>query len=243
MTTPAFYNAVRPQFGGTLSQRQVDGLNVILEASTGLPVEFRAYLLATAQHETGRTMQPIRETFASTDDSAVARLENAFRKGQLKSVKTPYWRKDADGKSWFGRGYVQLTHRYNYERASELTGIDLVANPSAAMRPDVAAKILVEGSVAGMFTGKALGTYLDMSVPDYAGARRVINGTDKASTIAGYARSYEKALRSLPVATPAPAPTPKPVIIDLPAVDITDTPTPPSVLGALMALWSAIFRR
>ena len=110
MTTAAFYNAVRPMFGGSLSQSQVDGLNVILAATSHLKSSYRAYLLATAHHETGRTMQPIRETFASTDDSAVARLENAFRKGQLKSVKTPYWRKDADGKSWFGRGYVQLTH-------------------------------------------------------------------------------------------------------------------------------------
>lgn len=236
MTTAAFYTAVRPLFGGTLSQSQVDGLNVILAASQDLDIAERAYLLATAHHETGRTMQPVREEFGRTDDQSISRLETAWRNGKLKSVKTPYWRKDKDGKSWFGRGYVQLTHKYNYERASALTGIDLVANPSAAMRPDVAAKILVQGSVNGMFTGRKLGEFVGGSKRDYAGARRVINGTDKAQLIAGYARSYEAALRHVPVSLPVPdveptpAPQPKP------------TPAPAQTTGLWAALQSAFAR-
>lgn len=207
MSNPAFYAAVRPLFGGTLSQSQVDGINVILRATHGLHVTHRAYLLATTHHETARTMQPVRETLAKTDESAIARLESAWAKGKLKWVKTPYWRKDRDGKTWLGRGYVQLTHKANYEKAGQLTGVDLVANPNAAMRPEVAAKILVAGSQQGMFTGKSLSDYLP---GDYAGARRIINGTDRAADIARLAQGYEAALRHIgtedaprPVAKPA----------------------------------------
>ena len=134
-----FYDRVRALFGGKLTAQQVDGINRIVDATKGLPLRHRAYILATAHHETARTMQPVRETLANSDAQAVARLESAWRKGQLKWVKTPYWRPDARGKSWFGRGYVQLTHRANYERASDRLGIDMVSNPAVAMRPDVAA--------------------------------------------------------------------------------------------------------
>lgn len=203
MSNPAFYAAVRPLFGGSLSQSQVDGINVILRATHGLHVTHRAYLLATTHHETARTMQPVRETLAKTDDSAIARLESAWGKGQLKWVKTPYWRKDRDGKSWLGRGYVQLTHKANYEKASKLTGVDLVANPNAAMRPEVAAKILVAGSQQGIFTGKKLSDYLP---GDYVGARRIINGTDRAHDIAKLAHGYEAALRHIGTAAPSRPP-------------------------------------
>lgn len=211
MSTAAFFAAARPLFGGTLSQSQVDGLMTILKATEGRPISHRAYLLATTQHETAHTMQPVRETLAKTDDSAIARLENAWAKGQLKWVKTPYWRKDADGKTWLGRGYVQLTHKTNYERASKITGIDLVATPNAAMRPDVAAKILVTGCSAGIFTGKRLTDYLP---GDYLNARRIVNGMDRAADIARLAEGYEAALKKMPAgvsvidARPPAKPTP-----------------------------------
>ena len=45
-----------------------------------------------------------------------------------------------------------------------------------------------------MFTGHRMSDYLDEIPPDYKNARKIINGTDKASLIAGYARSFEKIL-------------------------------------------------
>lgn len=197
MSEAAFFAAVRPLFGGKLKQSQVDGLNVLVDATAGLKTAYRAYLLATAQWETAHTMQPVRETLADTDASAVARLENSFKAGKLKGVRTPYWRKDVNGQAWFGRGYVQLTHKPNYIKAKALTGVDVVSDPSLAMRPDVAARILVQGSLDGMFTGKRLAAYLDGPVPDYVGARAVINGSNKASEIAKLARTYEVAFRLL----------------------------------------------
>ena len=191
MNRTAFYAAARPLFGGKMTQEQVDGCEHLLSACHGLPISWAAYLLATALHETASTMQPVRETLAATDGQAVTRLENAWKSGKLTWVRTPYWRYDSSGKTWLGRGYVQLTHKDNYAKAAKLVGVDLLADPDKAMHPEVAAKILVEGCVRGIFTGKCLADYLP---GDYTGARRVVNGTDRAALIGGYARRFEDAL-------------------------------------------------
>lgn len=191
MTRQAFFDASRPLFGGKLSESQVQGLEIILAATDGLPVSHRAYLLATAKHETANTMQPVREALAKTDAGAVAALEKAWKAGKLPWVVQPYWRRDKDGLSWFGRGYVQLTHKANYQKASDIMGIDLVSDPSAALSPMIAARVLVQGSSEGWFRGKKLSDYLP---GDYVNARRVINGTDKAKEIAAIAEAFERAL-------------------------------------------------
>jgi putative chitinase len=49
-----------------------------------------------------------------------------------------------DGERFKGRGYVQLTGRENYARASKWIGQDLLSNPDLAATPAVAAKIAVE---------------------------------------------------------------------------------------------------
>ncbi|WP_146038671.1 glycoside hydrolase family 19 protein [Paracoccus sp. SY] len=214
MMTAAFFAAARPLFGGKMNQSQVNGLEALLSATAGLHLTHRAYLLATAHHETAKTMQPVRETLAGTDDKAIQILESSWARGRLPWVKTPYWRKDKDGKSWLGRGYVQLTHKANYQKASQLVGVDLVANPNAAMRANLAARILVEGCSAGLFTGKKLSDYLP---GDYEGARRVVNGTDMAKEIARLAQGYEAALRALGAANAPSKPTPNPVPVYPPA--------------------------
>lgn len=196
MNKTEFFAAVRPMFGGKLTAPQVNGLDHLLAATDGLPIAHRAYLLATAMHETARTMQPVRETLAGTDNQAIARLEAAWSKGRLPWVKAPYWRKDHDGKAWFGRGYVQLTHRDNYAKAGKMVGVDLVRDPSLALDPAIAARVLVQGCENGIFTGVGLSDYLDGAKPDYVSARKVVNGTDKAQAIADLARGFEKALRA-----------------------------------------------
>ena len=213
MNRANFFASIRQRnsgvFGTALTQAKVSGINHILDAAAGRPVSHVAYILATAYHETGATMQPVREAFGKSDGDSINRLERAWKAGRMPQVRTPYWRADANGKSWFGRGYVQLTHRDNYAKAAALTGVDLLSQPDRAMEPKVAAKILVEGSEAGMFTGKRLSHYLP---GDYIGARRIINGTDKAKLIAGYAAAFERALQaagySVTAKTPAKPQTP-----------------------------------
>ena len=196
MSRSEFYKAVRPMFHGILSQAQVDGIEALLAATGGLPITHRAYLMATVRHETDQTMQPIteyggRKYFGKYDTGKLAKeLGN-----------TP--EADGDGYLYRGRGYVQLTGRANYAKAGAALGVDLLAKPDLALQPTVAADILVRGCSDGWFTGKKLSDYLP---GDYRGARRVVNGTDKADLIAGYAREFEAAFRMLPDAPLSPNP-------------------------------------
>lgn len=148
-----------------------------------------AYVLATAFWETARTMEPVREAMGDSDQQSIARLDRAWSRGQLPWVSAPYWR---DG--WFGRGYVQLTHERNYANAGAKIGVDLVGDPSKALQPDIAAEILVRGMAEGWFTGRKLSDYFSLQESDYVGARRIVNGMDRAAAIAELARDYEDAL-------------------------------------------------
>lgn len=186
-------------FGGRLSQGQVEGVEAVLtrfSARGWADPRWLAYMLATAHHETGGTMQAVRETFAATDDEAVARLERAWRAGKLPTVRTPYWRRDAAGRSYYGRGLVQITHRENYEKMSRVTGLDLVAEPDLALRLDVAATILVVGMTEGLFSGVRLADVFAGTKADWTGARKIVNGTDRAQKIAVTARAFDAAIRA-----------------------------------------------
>lgn len=200
MDRAVFFKAVRTSlFDDVLKQDQVDGVAAILDRWARMPApadrRWLAYMLATAHHETGRTMQPARETFARSDERAIAILEAQFRKGGLPSVSTPYWRRDGEGKSWLGRGLVQLTHRANYATMAQATGVDLLTHPERAMELPVAVDILFTGMQSGAFTGKTLGDYFSLSRESWTGARRIINGRDKAELVASYGKQYLAALR------------------------------------------------
>lgn len=199
MVRKDFFDAVRVSvFGGRLSPGQVAGTEAILDAwdrRTGQSdPRWLAYMLATTFHETAATMQPVRETLASSDAAAVARLESAWARGHLGSVTTPYWRADGDGKSWFGRGLVQLTHKANYVAMSCETGIDLVADPGRAMEPEVAVTILFAGMEKGLFTGRRLADYFAGGRSDWINARRIINGLDRAAEVGALGRSFLAAI-------------------------------------------------
>lgn len=226
MQEGAFFDAVRgPLFGGSLSSPQVYGTVAILDRALAVrtPLRHLAYMLATAFHETAATMQPILETRNAKDkanpsiDLAIKRLDNSFAAGKLPWVSKPYWRKDADGKSWLGRGLVQLTHKVNYVRVGKMIGVDLATDPDRAMDPGIAISIMFFGMTRGDFTGRPLSDYLDGSTPDYFNARRVINGTESARKVAGYAERFEQALVASGYSSDAkPAEIVKPVVSDLP---------------------------
>ncbi len=185
----AFFDAVRADvFGGTLKPDQVGGLTALLNTSSdvNLPLAFTAYLLATAAWETAYTVQPVREAFWLSED---------WRRRNL----TRYY-------PFYGRGYVQLTWRTNYERADSELGLGgrLTADLDAAMDPDIAAQIIAKGMIAGWFCGDKSGRRhtLERHLPTtgpagkdgFKSARRIINGTDKAATIADEALKFQDAL-------------------------------------------------
>lgn len=190
-----FFETVRRGlFHGRLKPGQVTGMGAILDRFEETMPEgddrWLAYMLATAFHETAETMQPVRETCAASDVRAIAILDEAFARGRLKSVRTPYWRPDEDGKSWLGRGFVQLTHRANYAAMAKATGIDLLARPERAMEMDVAVTILFRGMADGLFTGRRLADAFSGEREDWTGARRIINGLDRAALVAGYGKVF-----------------------------------------------------
>lgn len=198
MTPRKFFDALRSgkELGPTLDQGEVEGCNALLEACEGLPLSWAAYAFATAYHETAFTMQPVKEYggpryFTKMYDVAGSRPKLARANGNVNR---------GDGPRYCGRGYVQLTWRNNYRRAGQRLGVDLEGNPDLAMRPDLAAKIMREGMVGGWFTGKSFGSYLPGSGPatreQFIEARRIINGVDKAKTIAGYALNFQSALQA-----------------------------------------------
>lgn len=195
MNREIFYGAIRPMFGGVLTQKQIDGLEALLAATATLSATHRAYLLATAKHETSDTMQPIveyggRKYFDKYDTGKLSeRLGN-----------TP--EADGDGYTYRGRGYVQITGRANYAKAGQALGFDLLRHPDMALQPTIAAQILVRGCSEGWFSGKKLADYLP---GNYVGARRVVNGVDDADLIAGYARKFEAALARAGAAPVAPS--------------------------------------
>ncbi|MDP9788708.1 glycoside hydrolase family 19 protein [Agrobacterium tumefaciens] len=204
--TTFFAYARRAPFGGRLSQGQIDGMNALFRCWRSHKItgsdnnRLLAYILASVFHETGGRMLPVRETLASTDAGAIAALEKAWKAGKLGQVKTPYWRKDKDGKSWFGRGDIQLTHRVNYDALGKRIGVDLVGNPSLALDVDISAEIAIVGMLEGRFTGKKLTDYFNLKADNPVGARAVVNGTDKAKLIAGYYKSFLDALEAATLA-------------------------------------------
>lgn len=51
--------------------------------------------------------------------------------------------KPGDGAKYKGRGYIQITGKYNYEQAGKALGLDLVNHPELVEKPEVAAKVAV----------------------------------------------------------------------------------------------------
>lgn len=172
------FDKIRPLFGGSLTQSQVDGLNSLMAAINDFGIQsprFAAYILATPFHETAKTMQPIKEI------------------GQGKTYA--YGAQDPQTHQiYYGRGYVQLTWKANYQKFGSLLNVDLVNNPDLTLQPDVAAKIMLVGMTKGLFTGKKLSDYITPDNTDFVSARRIINGTDCAQLIAGYANQFLAAL-------------------------------------------------
>lgn len=193
-TPAAFFDRLKVSglLGSTLEQSEVDGLNIILKAcgDDAWGPKWTAYALATAYHETAGTMQPIRERGGSQY------LTNAYDVNGSNPVRARRFGNTTpgDGVKYCGRGFVQLTWRLNYAKAADATGFPLLGNPDLAMRPDIAAEVMIRGMKDGWFTGKKLGDFLTNDAADFVGARRIINGTDKAAKIAGYAETFRAAL-------------------------------------------------
>ena len=177
-----FFQNIKFYLFKSMTQDQVDGCNVFLDwYDTENPPapdahhfddRMLAYVLATTYHETAFTMQPIKEYG-----------------GEAYLQAKPYY-------PWYGRGYVQLTWQDNYQTQDTKLGLGgaLMQNADLALDPEIAKLVILYGMADGDFTGKRLGQYFTDTLTDWYNARRIVNGTDRASDIAGYGEKFLNAL-------------------------------------------------
>lgn len=179
MNEEYFFDRVRRAvFGGRLTARQVDGMNQIL-----------------AYRDTNWPKMSIPElayVLATVTHETAFEMQPIRERGGQKYLQSkPYF-------PFYGRGLVQITWERNYK----LFGVN---PPDKALEWPVALDICFRGMVLGMFTGKKLSDYIGAGKCDYVAARRIINGTDRARLIAGYARSFKDALLQANAPPRAPA--------------------------------------
>src|SRR3990167_11061442 len=146
--------AAVPQSARQSAAKNIPLIEAALKAEGISDPRTLAYALATIEHETAGTFEPIEEYG-----------------GRSQARKLGY----GGGENYFGRGFIQLTHAENYRDIGRRIGVGdaLVQNPQLALRPDVSAKIL-----AAFF--KDRGVAQATSKGDFIGARRPVNGTDRA---------------------------------------------------------------
>lgn len=228
MNKNKFYDAIRPHVN--LTTQNVIGMDKVLDyiESKEENLQQAAYIIATAWWETGQTMMPVREAYWK---------DEAWRKRNFRYY--PY----------YGRGYIQLTWDYNYKKASDYFEQDFIKNPDLVMQPEYALPILFVGMNEGWFTGKKLDNYIDNDdendseeLREYKNARRIVNGTDKAETIAKLALVFEKGLKEGGYGLKATE-KPKESVPVIPSTPIPEKPQKPSVsfLDAILSLLKILF--
>ncbi len=182
------FDNIRKYFG-KLSVKQVEGFTAIFdewEAGDYTDLRWLSYMLATAWHETARTMQPIEEYGKGKSRSYGKKVKHS---GVAYFINVLF----------YGRGFVQLTWYENYQLMGRLLGIDLLNHPELALVMRNAVKIMFEGMTKGSssfgdFTGRCLEQYFNSTTNDPIGARKIINGTDKAKLIAYYHNLFLKSI-------------------------------------------------
>ncbi len=182
---------------GDLDQSEVNGLNDLVAAFSAAkwPVSWAAYGLATAFHETGGKMQPVKELGGHAYYTRMYDIRGARPKKAIELGNT----NPGDGAKYPGRGYDQCTGKANYAKAGKVVGYDLVADPDRLLRdPVMAARIMVHGMVTGRYTGRKISDDLPRtgraSFEQFVRTRDVINGHDRERDIAHEALDFQDAL-------------------------------------------------
>ena len=187
-----FYQAIKEQkLFTSLTTKQVESMDTIInewDLKGYTDLRWLAYMFATVYHETGRTMRPIEEYGKGAGRPYGKKIKHS---GIVYTIPN---------KIYYGRGHVQLTWYENYELMGRLLKVDLLNNPELALDLKIATDIMFEGmtkgaSSVGDFTGKCLEMYFSSTVEDWTGARKIINGTDKAELIASYGRLFLRCLK------------------------------------------------
>lgn len=168
MNRSYFLSRVRENlFSGKLSKSQADGIGKILDY-------WQSKWPNMPIDELAYLLATAKWETAHKMQPVVEMGSQAYLRGK------PYW-------PWIGRGLVQITWKKNYEKYD-------ITKPEQALEWPTALHVIFHGMVFGTFTGKKLADYIGNGQRDYVGARRIINGTDKAKQIANIAEGFRDAL-------------------------------------------------
>lgn len=236
-----FFDAIRPLFN-PISPGALDGMKMIIHAfdiyiaPKGYDDRLLAFVLGNVFNETGKRMQPVRETNAKTHQQAMARLDKWWNSGkaQKAGVRSRYWKN-----GYYGRGLFQETHFGNYSKGGVLWEkwfqfpLDFVANPDLFLNPIVSALSAFIGSIEGKYTSKKFEEFCSGDSCDYAAARSMVNGDRRirlrdvdgdgvvelmGDEIGDVCEAFEKALtKARMAATNLPAPI-DPELIETPVI-------------------------
>lgn len=154
-----------PAKGKSAAERNIPLIAQALQNEGILDSNVLAYALATVEHETDETFEPIGEI-----------------QGTLNARRLGY----EGGANYFGRGFIQITHLRNYRLIGERIGMgdQLVKNPNLASDPRIAAKVL-----AAFFKDNNVANLASRG--NFVAARVPINPDYNCYSVANLAMKYE----------------------------------------------------
>jgi hypothetical protein len=161
-----------------MNQSQVEGIDAILaewEKRSYSDLRWLSYILGTVYHESAGTMKPVEE----------------IGKGRGHNYGQP---DPITGKTYYGRGRVQLTFKDNYLKFEKRLKMPLTTQPELMLTDEVDIPVLFDGMVQGLYTGVGLPKYFNDTREDFLNARKIVNVLDKAELISSYAKNFLKAL-------------------------------------------------
>ncbi|MBI2022677.1 hypothetical protein HYS97_02425 [Candidatus Daviesbacteria bacterium] len=150
------------------ARRNIPLIGKALENEGILDSNVLAYALATIEHETDETFEPLDEIG-----------------GRMSARRLGY----EGGTNYFGRGFIQLTHLRNYRMVGERIGLgdQLVKNPELAKDPEISARIL-----AAFFKDNNVANLA--SKGDFYAARIPVNPDYNSYKVAALAWKYGESL-------------------------------------------------
>lgn len=145
-----------PQKARNAARKNIPLIGKALQDEGILDSNVLAYALATIEHETDGTFEPLEEI-----------------QGRFSARRLGY----EGGTNYFGRGFIQLTHLRNYRMVGERIGMgeELAKHPELAGQPETAAKILAaffkDNNIANLASQGYFVAARNPVNPDYNGGK------------------------------------------------------------------------
>lgn len=196
MILKLFYDNLRAGlFHGKISGHQFEGIEAFLNEwnrQKGYDWRRLCYMLGTAYHETAGTMQPIEEFGHGTGRDYGKKLKMGSGPGN----RIPYTKPD---KLYYGRGHTQNTWYENYlaltkAAKAQARNWDFMNQPELLLQMEPSIWATFYAMKVGLYTGKRLDQFFNRETEDWIGARKIINGSDRAATVASYAMHFYDAV-------------------------------------------------